>query len=128
MLLAGFYFASVFNMQNRSLCACWSPLAQFRAWQSFAGFLFDDFHWKIMSVCSPQDGCSVTLAGLSSAAVSMGFTSSADCQTLLRHVLGALLRGLCTSLNQLEVIKPEREHILDLSPISLQLPAASISF
>lgn len=96
MLLAGFYFASVFNMQNRSLCACWTPLAQFRARQSFAGFLFDDFHCKIMSLCSPQDGCSVMLAGLSSAEVSMGFAGSTDCQTLLRHALGALLRGTCT--------------------------------
>lgn len=96
MLLAGFYFASVFNMQNRSLCASWSPLAQFRAWQSLAGFLFDDFHCKTLSLCGPQDGCCVVLPGLSSAEVSMGFTSSAACQALLRYALGALLRGTCT--------------------------------
>lgn len=155
--LLWFYFASLFNVQNRSLCAHWIPLARFPAWRSLAGFLLDNIHCKVISLCNLQDGCSVTLTRLSSAAVSMGFSSSAAFQTLLRFALDALLRGVCTSAESAwshqvrERTKhkkwrtseafslafcvfnwiPCKSHILDPFPVSLlpcsSPPAASIS-
>lgn len=73
----------------------------------------DDFHREIMSLCDLQDGCSVTLARLSSAAVSIGCSSSAF-QTLLRLVLGALFKGICTSTESAWGHQP-RERVLSTS-------------
>lgn len=104
------------------LCAHRSPLAWFPAWGSLAGFLLGDFHGKIMSFCNLQDGCSVTLARLSSAAVSTGFGSSAAFQTLLRFVLSALLRGVCTSTESTwshEAESEQRARAIDNQPFFL---------
>lgn len=91
-------FLQVFIFLLSSICRTEASVHAGVPWHNFVpgrvlqGFLFDAFHCKIMSLCSPQDGCAVMLAGLSSAVVSMGFTGSADCQTLLRCALGAFER------------------------------------
>lgn len=96
MLLAGFILLLSSMCKTEASVYAWVPYHDSLS-GSLAGFLLDDFHCKIMRLCDIQNGCSVTLAKLSSAAVSMGFSSSAAFQTLLRFALGALLTGIYTS-------------------------------
>lgn len=151
MLLAGFILLLSSMCKPEASVYAWVPYHDYLS-GSLAGFPLDDFHCKIMRLCDIQDGCSVTLAKLSSAAVSMGFSSSAAFQTLLRFALGALLTGIyihlnrisLKTLNQRESTEPKqwrtkeafllafcvsnwipcKSHILDLLSVSL-LPCSS---
>lgn len=92
--LCRFYFASVSNVQNRSLYAHQISLAHFPAWWSLAGSVTTTVKSQAsatrMAALSHWQDC-LLLWPLWVSVVLMLF------QGLLRFGFGALLRGICTS-------------------------------